>query len=195
MRGPVEWPNGAFRLFLDFWNGLPRDGAIPEFDPLRAMRRIPKLIPHLSLLEVRTPAAIVFRVASSAVRAHMGHEMTGRDLLSVTPADLRSVRYGRYRNVVDRPCGLLAHDRDAHRWGYFTQIDTLLLPVRRQGHDAAMLLAFTTDGGVLAAEQTDGWDVPLPTETDYVDLGFGVPAAEPEPVYCTQVSRSRSVGS
>jgi hypothetical protein len=193
MRYPVEVSSGAFRLFLSFWSGLPRDGAIPEFDPLQAMRRVPALVPHLSLVEVRTPPALVFRVASSAVRDHMGHEMTGRDFLSVTPPELRAVRYHRYRSVVERPCGLVAHDRDAHRWGYFTQIDTLVLPVRRQGHPAPMLLACTIDGGVRAPVQTDGWDVPLATEVEYLDLGHGAP--DPEPAYCTQISRSRCVGS
>lgn len=180
-RLPLGASEPAISAFLDHWTRVRGTADLPVWDAVEAMRAIPRLIPWISLFEVRTPPALHLRVAGSAMGEFVGMEMTGRDLLDVTPPELRALRYAHMAAIVGTPCGGQATFKMRGRSGLVAGGELLVLPARHRGSGAVVGVMLVT----LNSEREAGADTdptfPMADKVGYVDIGFGLPPRDDKP--------------
>jgi hypothetical protein len=180
-RLPLGSSEPSVSAFLAHWARVGGAAELPVWDAVDAMRAIPKLIPWMVMLEVRTPPELRLRVAGSAMGDFVGMELTGRDLLELTSPELRALRHGHMAAIVGTPCGAQATFKVRGRSGLVASGEMLILPARNRGSGevvALMLVAFN-------AEREVGADTdpvfPMADKVAYIDLGFGLPPRDDKP--------------
>jgi hypothetical protein len=90
---------GLNREFAAYWLSLWRGDAPPllsVFDPLK----VAKLLPSLVMVEVRPGASEHCRAAGSNVSLALGFELTGKDLIAMTPQVQRRERVRLVEDIV-----------------------------------------------------------------------------------------------
>ena len=90
---------GHNRAVADYWLSLWSGDRPPmrsSFNPKRLLRRMPAL----ALMEVRPDESVRCRLAGSYSRLIYGFDMTGKDLLALTPAAQRAQRIQNVRALV-----------------------------------------------------------------------------------------------
>jgi hypothetical protein len=78
--------------------------------PVRSTLDLGDVKPLLSLVmltEVRSPDEILVRVAGTQLGEYLGFEMTGQNLLKLTPPADRPIRRYRFAQLAGMPCGAL----------------------------------------------------------------------------------------
>lgn len=122
------------RQFLQYWLSIRASGHMPlkdDFDPVS----IPDLLNCIWLLDYRGPDEILVRLCGTSIDRRFGIEITGRNLLSLIPGDLRSIYGAMFGDICRLPCG------------YLTSGDILLHGARRTTEAIYLPLA-RTDGRV-----------------------------------------------
>jgi hypothetical protein len=111
------------RYWLSRWkNGAP---------PLRAdiaPRDVKKQLPGIAILEWHSDGAVMCRLAGSALVMGLGIDITGMDMIAITPPEFREVRMARYRRVAN---GAVSRCAKPHRtrFGATVTIEDILLPL------------------------------------------------------------------
>jgi len=87
---------GLAAYWLSLWfDGLPPDRA--AFDPAR----VKHLLPGVAVIQVFGDGVAVCRIAGTAIEAALGKCLTGCELVSLVPRELRRVRQIRHEALVD----------------------------------------------------------------------------------------------
>jgi hypothetical protein len=93
-------PSGANREVADYWLSLWKAQSPPtreQFDP----KSVAKHLSGIAIFELMPDGPIICRLAGTYIQKAVGQELTGKDLLEVTPPDLRTARAAGARMVVD----------------------------------------------------------------------------------------------
>ncbi|WP_439817778.1 PAS domain-containing protein [Zavarzinia sp. CC-PAN008] len=171
----------TLRDFVAIWRDMCRGEVVPPragFNPLR----FGAATPHLSLLEIRGPDDVRFRLGSRLVE-----EAMGRSLTSISPLDLlepaeRPIRFWRYQQILQRPCGFYQRSSVTTRGRVVRFGEVLLLPLgpRPGGFEQILHCA---DSFALSTELGDepGPDRGLPRDFCFVDIGAGTPEEDAPP--------------
>ena len=146
-----------------------------------SLRDFAKLLPDISILELKSPTEIAFRLAGSNLAHRIGRDPTGANILDFTPPDMRDGVSFLSWQAVAHPCGHFAVYRVERKFGAHQTFHSVTLPLRASADETvpSQLISF---GG---AEGSVGFTTPpepvLTTgelkEFRYVDLGHGVPAS------------------
>jgi hypothetical protein len=179
MRLSIDFERAELVELWEYWRALPREGLVPDWDIVPAGRRLARLMPYLSLIEVRPPSSLVFRVAGTALCERFGMELTGRDVMEITPAEQRARRYGRYYAVATRPCVLQNRGGLTGGSGTVVAYESLFLPVRRAGQDLPVVLGALIEHRLRHVPADPIAAIPIPDETAFIDIGAGIPAQVP----------------
>jgi hypothetical protein len=175
----IDFERSELVELWDYWRALPRDGLVPDWDIVPAARRLTRIMPYLSLIEVRPPSSLVFRVAGTALCERFGMELTGRDVMDITPVAHRARRYGRYHAVASRPCVLQNRGGLTGGSGTTVPYESLFLPVLRAGHDLPVVLGALIEHRPRNAPADPIAAIPIPDETAFIDIGAGIPSVVP----------------
>ena len=93
-------PSGANREVADYWLSLWTTESPPvreRFDPKAVARHLS----GIAIFEVTPEGPIICGLVGTSIQKAVGQELTGKDLLEVTPPDLRTARAAGARIVVD----------------------------------------------------------------------------------------------
>lgn len=102
----IDFASDESRRFADYWNSLPRQGQVPvrgDFDPTA----IKDLLPGIALFEVRSPDAVIVRLAGTKMVETLGQEVTGRNYLDLWSVAARPEVGKVLAAMVEQPCGLI----------------------------------------------------------------------------------------
>ena len=124
---------GSNREVADYWLSLWSNDAPPtreQFKPGLAK----KYLSSMAVFEVMPDGPVICRLAGTFVKAALGFDLTGEDLLAVTPEQQRETRIKQTRQIVD---GAISY---AHRSFRFQGHETIAAEI-------ALPFAGVTDGG------------------------------------------------
>ena len=163
--------------FAEAWSRWRGGRMLPRRSDMR-LAEIKQLLPLVSLLEVRSPTDVVFRVAGSRLRDYLGADLTGNNYVELAPESFRPIRIWRLQQQITWPCGTLFIYPHRFPSGHVAPAEVISLPVEdgRAGKPP-MLLSVVTP----LTERSE--DPPAPgqrqvyfaAEFAFIDLGAGIP--------------------
>ncbi|HVJ53796.1 MAG TPA: PAS domain-containing protein [Aliidongia sp.] len=165
------------KTFVRAWLGWRGERSLPLRSKLDLVDVKP-LLRLVMLTEVRGPDEIMVRVCGTQLSEYLGFELTGRDLLALTPPADRPIRRYRFREMAGRPCGAVFQHHHVMPSGRLYPSEVIMLPIdpddpakpRLLMHNFAPLRGQFTSKAV-----PDGQAVPLSHDFRFLDIGFGIP--------------------
>lgn len=142
------------------------------------LSEVTKLMPFLTILDVRSREEVIIRLAGTAIFDALGEELTGRNYLDLTTPDVRPIRSARLWLQTRHPCGAVM--RNVHNAGTDAEVhlEILSLPIRPLREEEPIQLLSVV--GPLGSENltTDEAHIQVARiahEFHYVGIGAGVP--------------------
>lgn len=173
----TELRTDAARSLFAAWKTWRGDALLPSRADMR-LSDIVALLPMISVLEIRSPQEIVFRLAGTAITAAVGFELKGMNYLEMTKPEIRPHRSARLLSLARQPCGGLAHNVRAVDDGGSAGIEIMVLPIRPAENDGALQLlsiSALTDPGVMLGGDIKAQLDKVADQFSYLDVGAGVP--------------------
>lgn len=165
------------RSLFAAWQTWRGDALLPSRTHMQ-LSDIVALLPMISVLEIRSPQEVVFRLAGTAITAAAGFELKGMNYLEMTKPEIRPHRSARLLSLVRQPCGGLVHNvRDVDDGGS-AGIEIMVLPIRPAENDGALQLlsiSALTDPGIMLGGDIKAQLDKVADQFSYLDLGAGVP--------------------
>ena len=134
------------RALFDYWCSLWRDGTMParkDIDPID----IPRLLPHVGLIDVLPGPAFRYRLIGSAMVDTYKTDFTGRELFEAKSGAYAEALYDMYCDCAASKSPIYSRARFIYPKGVISELadsglDTqrLLLPLSANNHDVDMLL-------------------------------------------------------
>jgi hypothetical protein len=175
LRRSVQEPES--RRFIDAWLGWRGSDLIPGRRALE-LADIKSMLKLVLLFELRSAAQVYIRVAGTGMRDYLGFELTGSNYMALTPFVDRPVRYFRFRQIADRPCGGVMLYNQRLGSGEVVPSEVVSLPIAPDDPQAPKLvISHATPLG----PQPPSPSVPhmlqlhLAEEFRFLDIGAGVP--------------------
>ncbi len=163
---------------LAYWDALRGDRLLPgraEIDPAALVA----VLPWVSIVELRDPDAMIYRLSGTALRDIMGFEATGRNMLDLVPAASRRQRA--YRNWVaaTRPCATAYEMNLIYSSGALYAHEGVSLPMTpaRPGAPMLLLRAFAPIPGMIWYNRAEMPRAAGEYDFRFIDIGAGVPAS------------------
>jgi hypothetical protein len=151
--------------------------------PVRSTLDLGDVKPLLSLVmltEVRSPDEILVRVAGTQLGEYLGFEMTGQNLLKLTPPADRPIRRYRFAQLAGMPCGALFEHHHIMPSGRNLVSEVMILPIDPDDPAKPRVLMHhfaPMRGQHKSGAKPEGQEIPLSREFRFLDVGFGVPAS------------------
>lgn len=174
---PFECVTPETLTFVEAWVGWRGSRMVPRRSDMQ-LADIKRLLPMVSLLEVRSPTEVVFRVAGSRMRDYLGFDVTGYNYITFASESFRHIRIWRLQQEVTRPCGALFIYPHRFPSGYVSPAETISLPIvdGRPGKPPMMLTVVTPLSTRMEDPPENGQrEMFYATEFAFVDIGAGVP--------------------
>lgn len=130
------------RRLADYWLTLWEGNALPcrdQFSPA-AVR---DLLPGLMIQEIKPGASMTVRLSGTAINAAFGRDLTGCDLIALSPPETRAERLARNSRIAEGAVGLAMRRRKT-RLGFDAESQELHLPFRDVGADGARQILLHT---------------------------------------------------
>jgi hypothetical protein len=160
---------------LAYWDALRGDRLLPkrsEIDPAALVA----ILPYVSIVEVRDPDTMVYRLCGTALRDIMGIEATGLNMLDLAPPEGRRQRA--YRNWVaaTRPCATAYELSLTYPSGAIYAHEGVSLPVAppEPGAPSLLLRAFAPIPGVIWYNRREMPRAAGEYDFRFVDIGAGI---------------------
>jgi len=168
----------ACARLLAYWDGLRGDRLLPtrrEIDPAGLVA----VLPYLSIVEIRDPDTMIYRLSGTALRAIMGIEATGRNMLDLAPQDKRLQRAYRNWTAATRPCATAYEMNLAYPSGAVYAHEGISLPVAAPQADqpALLLRAFAPIPGMIWYNHAEMPRAAGEYEFRFIDIGAGIAAS------------------
>ncbi len=167
-------PNCA--SLLTAWQKWRRGNPLPLVSEVRAEDLGPALA-STSILEIHDPGKIVYRLFASLHADVIGRDLTGENLIEMTPPADREVRKQRMLAMVKQPCGGMPAMDLTRPSGTKVHIQVLILPVRPNDEAQPMRLYLALDllGETIPGDDGEIETIPITGQVGPIDLGFGLP--------------------
>ena len=166
----------ACRSLYEHWTEIRGDALVAPragIDP----GRLRSILPYLQIVEVASPSLIRCKLSGTALRDLFGFDLTGRNLIDLTPPDQRRRRGWRYWIGTTQPCGCLFGGKLRFLSGALAPYLGLVLPLRPSQEDGPMLAI-----SAIALIRDYGWinersqpELNLAEYVSFLDIGAGVP--------------------
>jgi hypothetical protein len=166
----------ACQLLYEHWSEIRGDALLPSragIDP----GRLRSILPYLQIVEVVSPSLIRCTLSGTALRDIFGFELTGRNLIDLTPPEQRRQRGWRYWIGAAQPCGCLFGGKLRFLSGALAPYLGLVLPLRPSQEGGAMLaisaIALVADRGWINERSQP--ELNLAGYVSFLDIGAGMP--------------------
>ncbi len=168
------------RAFAHAWQAWRGGNLLPKRSDVR-IEDIARQLHLVSVVEVVSPEAAIFRLAGTALCNAMGIELTGLNYFDFATPEERGPRIARTLKVVEQPCGSHFVFPIAYSSGRTVRSEVLSFPVQPDDPSAppqvfgiATALEETTLDRPIAEPNI----LPLPEGYQFVDIGAGVPGTD-----------------
>jgi hypothetical protein len=170
----ADLPNAS--ALLRAWQGWRGGDPVPRIDHVVA-EDLGASLGHVSILDAYGPDEMVFRLFATAHAALINRDLTGENLVAITPYPQRAIRARRMWNLVTVPCGIVVSIDIAGSGAAKTPMTSLLLPIAPSRPEQPMRLFTSVDTGKRRVDppHQPAITVPLSWHNRYIDLGFGTP--------------------
>ena len=128
------------------------------------------------ILEYKSPAALIFRLAGTACAEKFGKEITGLNLFDAFGNGMRNCAGPHFESVRSLPCGLLILEKMQSRYQSTVISEMIFLPLRTGDGEITQLI-----GSITAAASADAGNIAQDLQaktkpaSQFLDLGAGVP--------------------
>ncbi len=155
------------RYWLSLWDG-DKPPARGDLNPAR----MKQMLPGIAIFDCRPDERLHCRLAGSAIVAGLGVDVTGKDIVALTPTPFRKARLERSSQVV-RGAISRRHQRYQTRVGGAVLVEDIHLPLSGIAEDGSRSILFHADWRPTTLDRrqgeiVDGFDVAVGTE--YVSL-------------------------
>lgn len=170
-RPSVVQAAGAARFF-DYWNSLPKEDFVPDrvsFSPVS----IARLMPAVTLIEVRSDDMLLQRLTGTAVCRHMGFDPTGQNMLDLLVPETRIPYLELLHTQLSHPCGrwsIVMNRRD----NVMDRVEILAMPLRHRQSGNWMLLSYFNAIQSVRYDPGPGQILSY-KDTVWIDIGAGLP--------------------
>lgn len=130
------------RALCDYWLSLWKAGALPhrkDFVP----SKVRDALPGIMIMEIKKGAYVRIRLAGTAISQVFGRDITGEDMIALSPEAERAGRLERNAFTADGAAALTMRQADARLGGVKTSQE-LQLPFADITPDGARLVLFHT---------------------------------------------------
>jgi hypothetical protein len=165
------------KRFIEAWFSWRGGSMVPARRRIE-LTDVKSVLRQVLLFELRSPEHVHVRVAGTTLRDYLGFELTGSNYMALTPPADRPLRYYRFRQIVDMPCGgvMLYNQRLAS--GEIVPSEVVSLPVEPEHPQAPKLVI--SHAAPLSRPPASGavphlLQLQLAEEFQFVDIGAGVP--------------------
>jgi hypothetical protein len=144
-----------------YWDEKRKARLMPRRRDLDPPLEIPRLLPHLLLVE-RAEGRFRWRLAGTAVVEAYGQELTGRFIDEVISAERREAAHRHYATVFDTSRPIFVRNRYTSRNATDFVVSRILLPLAAEdGHSVHLLLQAQMFqlGSAYAARLGDGFTI------------------------------------
>lgn len=170
------------RRFFQLWHEWRRGRKLPErrdidFDAMGDLAR------NCLLMDVRNRNDIRIIMAGDGVRERIGVDLTGTNYLDLSAPEHRSARARLTLEQILQPCGAMLYYCLQYADGAVLPLEIVGAPICADGVDIPdFILGCAIPLGRNSSEsQADPNSYRLSLGLRFVDLGFGVPPADPNP--------------
>jgi len=164
------------RFIADYWLALRGQRMLPrnaEIDPAALARNLP----HVALLEVRSPDDTICRLAGTSIRLSLGFELTGKSVIHLYAPELHRAAGFRFWTMATQPCGATFEMGLRFSTGAHAPHEVIILPLEPDGPGMAPTLLLGAAG-----MQAVNWEniAVLPQlqaapSFRFIDIGAGIP--------------------
>lgn len=142
------------------------------------------ILPQVSILEIGTPDLMVFRLAGTGHRDIFGFELTGQNIIDISPDNLRRRRSYRMYSVATQPCGYHLEIGLPYSRGITDTFESLALPLEADVPGRPCMLIAVIES--ILGRQWQNRAAPAVIDAtsdffDYVDIGAGIPRSKDPP--------------
>ena len=173
----------ACRVLLDAWLAWRGTHLLPHHDDIDPIG-IGAILPQISILEVSTPDLMQFRLAGTGHRDIFGFELTGQNVLDITPPKLRGQRSHRLWAAATQPCGYHLEIRLTYSHGIADTFESLALPLEASTPEQPCMLIAAIESVVGRHWQNGPAPAIIDASADFfhfVDIGAGTPQSMEPP--------------
>ena len=169
-----EFQLKSSRQFFDYWNGLPKDGVLPDrasFNPVR----IRHLMPNIVMVEYPNLDDARFRLVGTRLTEYLDFDPTNRSYMALLAED--AVESFRFVSSVllDTPCGgrftILARAAN----GYVLKVELTDLPMTNKTAGTQIILAHAPVLEVMDRHDESGFQILDIQPVAWIDIGAGTP--------------------
>lgn len=146
--------------------------------PDLSMRKLALCMPNITLMEVRSDANVIYRIAGDNVVARLGLNPTGHNFIDFIPEAERKPTAVANRHCLTRPCGIYLVYENDYSSGRRMISESLILPLRKSADEDANLLIGLHVHHEASGLSCDPGETHLMTNllvSSYIDIGAGVP--------------------
>jgi|HubBroStandDraft_1064217.scaffolds.fasta_scaffold01674_11 hypothetical protein len=166
----------ACRVLFAYWNEIRERALVPyrsRLDPLRLLA----ILPRIQIVELQSHGVIRCTLAGTGLRDLFGFDLTGHNMIQLTPPAGRATRSYRHWAAVAQPCGSVFAAAIRFPSGARAPVGGValpLLPDREGGSPLVVLaIALVADRGWIN-ERRPGF-LGLPARYAFIDIGAGIP--------------------
>jgi len=163
---------------LAYWDELRGDRLLPrraEIDPAALVAALP----YISIVELRDPDTMIYRLCGTALRDIMGIEATGRNMLDLAPRAGRRQRAYRNWIAATRPCATAYEMNLTYPSGAVYVHEGIALPMAPARADLPPLLlrAFAPIPGMIWYNRAEMPRAAGEYDFRFIDIGAGIAAS------------------
>jgi hypothetical protein len=168
---------GFARILITHWSEIRRSGALVPLETDIDLRELQRVLPSLTIMDIREPAALMVAVMGRERRARYPTEVTGGRWYDFIPPEAVATAKAIIELLIATPCGVYYRYGITAAKGAVFAGEALVLPMRTAQSDkptASISVAHVEDGGKMV--------YPLKLDSlsfDFIDIGAGVPPTPP----------------
>ncbi|NVJ69575.1 MAG: PAS domain-containing protein [Alphaproteobacteria bacterium] len=152
---------------------VPHRNAFKPYD-------LPSIMPNIAIAHLEGDKVKVV-MAGTNIIDRIATEITGADYLAFVREDQRPLVVNLIKCVCSHPVGACVHMESMYARGYAAKLEVTLLPVAGEAEDTNYILALALPRPDVAAElaapfRGDRVEADWREPTEWIDLGFGLPA-------------------
>lgn len=172
----LEITEESSRLFVEYWESLPKIGLIPHRDSFRP-EDVPRLLPNIVIHELVSPEVVRLRLVGSSVIDDYGQDITGRNYLDFVEPARRPKASRSLFLTCEQPAGMLAKMQSITQTGRVLTREAVTFPMRGDGNVANLAYACSSTSRErdYSSIEQDELRITNVARRTYIDIGAGLP--------------------
>ena len=163
-----------FTEFSDHWFSLRGDQDVTKLSDF-LNRPHPTLQPHVTIMDVESPARITFRLVGTSENELYGADVTGRTLNDVMPPEMVKEATDPILKMISVPCGRELISSVMSETKVLRKVRHIGFPLKHKDGVVRSVIWFSQPLEILRPKPFDKAGVIDLNEHGWIDIGFGVP--------------------